>query len=124
MASTTTGFVYDPSTPQFQEEIWSVYRTLRDEHPVYHDPDRRFYALSRYDDVWWAVNDWQSFSSVVDEANSLRDSVIVLSRAQQEQRLALLRKHGYQTVFEHGGFIVLHAPDASASVAGSAGSVR
>jgi uncharacterized membrane protein len=46
------------------------------------------------------------------------------SVAQQERRLALLRKHGYKTVFEHGGFIVLHAPDASASVAGSAGAVR
>lgn len=31
---------------------------------------------------------------------------------QQEQRIALLRKHGYQTVFEQGGFIVLHSPDA------------
>jgi uncharacterized membrane protein len=33
---------------------------------------------------------------------------------QQEQRIALLRKHGYKTVFERGGFIVLHSPDASA----------
>jgi hypothetical protein len=35
---------------------------------------------------------------------------------QQEQRIALLRKHGYQTVFDRGGFIVLHSP-----AAGSAG---
>jgi uncharacterized membrane protein len=39
---------------------------------------------------------------------------------QQEQRIALLRKHGYQTVFERGGFIVLHSPDVSTSRAGSA----
>ena len=44
------------------------------------------------------------------------------SVAQQEQRIALLRKHGYQTVFQHGGFIVLHSPGASTAVAGSAGS--
>ena len=25
---------------------------------------------------------------------------------------ALLREHGYQTVFERGGYIVLHSPDA------------
>jgi hypothetical protein len=39
---------------------------------------------------------------------------------QQEQRVALLRKHGYQIVFERGGFIVPHSRDADASRAGSA----
>ena len=39
---------------------------------------------------------------------------------QQEQRTALLRKHSYKTVFERGGFIVLHSPGATTSVAGSA----
>ena len=33
---------------------------------------------------------------------------------QQEQRIALLREHGYQTVFDRGGFIVLHSPGAGA----------
>ena len=32
----------------------------------------------------------------------------------------LLKKHGYETVFDHGGFIVLHSPGVSAPVAGSA----
>jgi hypothetical protein len=35
---------------------------------------------------------------------------------QQEQRIALLRMHGYQTVFDRGGFIVLHSPGASAPI--------
>ena len=39
---------------------------------------------------------------------------------QQEQRLALLKKHGYETVFDHGGFIVLHSPGVSTPAAGSA----
>ena len=39
---------------------------------------------------------------------------------QQEQRIALLREHGYQTVFERGGFIVLHSPDAGTSGRGAA----
>jgi hypothetical protein len=40
---------------------------------------------------------------------------------QQKQRIALLRKHGYQTVFERGGYIVLHSPEApAASTAGAA----
>jgi uncharacterized membrane protein len=29
---------------------------------------------------------------------------------QQEQRIALLRRHGYKTVFERDGFVVLHSP--------------
>jgi hypothetical protein len=32
---------------------------LRDEHPVYIDPAKNYYALSRFDDVWRAVNDWK-----------------------------------------------------------------
>jgi uncharacterized membrane protein len=44
------------------------------------------------------------------------------SVSQQEQRIALLKKHGYQTVFERGGFIVLHSPGANAPGASSAGS--
>ena len=32
---------------------------------------------------------------------------------EQEQRIALLKRHGYQTVFDRGGFIVLHSPNAA-----------
>ncbi len=35
--------------------------------------------------------------------------------AEQVQRVALLRKHGYQTVFERGGYIVLKSPSAGTS---------
>jgi uncharacterized membrane protein len=39
------------------------------------------------------------------------------SVSQQEQRIALLKKHGYQAVFDRGGFIVLHSPAAGAPTA-------
>lgn len=70
------GFLYDPSTAAFQDEIWDVYRTMRDDHPVYRHPDGAFYALSRFEDVWEAVHDWQTFSNVVDEANTLLPQMI------------------------------------------------
>jgi len=70
------GFLYDPSTAEFQDEIWDVYRTMRDDHPVYRHPDGAFYALSRFEDVWEAVHDWQTFSNVVDEANTLLPQMI------------------------------------------------
>ena len=56
-------FVYDPSRADFQDRIYEIYRTLRDEHPVYHNPERGFWALSRFDDVRAAANDPRTFSS-------------------------------------------------------------
>jgi hypothetical protein len=35
--------------------------------------------------------------------------------AEQKQRVALLKKHGYITVFERGGYIVLKSPTAGSS---------
>jgi cytochrome P450 len=56
-------FVYDPSRPDFQARIYEIYRTLRDEHPVYRNPDTGVYALSRFEDVREAASDPGTFSS-------------------------------------------------------------
>jgi cytochrome P450 family 130 len=56
-------FVYDPSRPDFQARIYDIYRTLRDEHPVYRNPDTGVYALSRFEDVREAASDPEAFSS-------------------------------------------------------------
>ncbi|KUI14751.1 hypothetical protein AU191_13545 [Mycolicibacterium acapulense] len=71
-------FVYDPSTSKFQDEIWDVYRTMRDHYPVYRDPDGQFYALTRFADVWAAAADHQTFSSRVSEANDLLPQLIFI----------------------------------------------
>ena len=34
-----------------QDDPYPVYRTLRDDHPVYHNEDMGFWALSRFEDV-------------------------------------------------------------------------
>ena len=44
-------FVYDPSRPDSQNRAHAIYRTLRDEHPVYHNAERDFWALSRFEDA-------------------------------------------------------------------------
>ncbi|GAA2566134.1 cytochrome P450 [Mycolicibacterium diernhoferi] len=69
---------YDPSTPEFQTELWDVYRAMRDDHPVYQDPDGQFYALTRFDDVWAAAADHETFSSKVAEANELLPQLIFI----------------------------------------------
>jgi len=54
--------LYDPATPGFQARMHDVYRELRDHEPVHVTPDGT-YVLSRFEDVWDAVHDWESFSS-------------------------------------------------------------
>jgi cytochrome P450 len=56
-------FVYDPTRPDFQANAHAIYRTLRDEHPVYVNPETGIWALSRYGDVRAAATDTAVFSS-------------------------------------------------------------
>jgi cytochrome P450 len=56
-------FVYDPASPQFGPSALEIYRTLRDEHPLYRNETRGTWALSRYDDVRDAAADFETFSS-------------------------------------------------------------
>ena len=55
-------FVYDPTTAAFQADLHGVYRELRDRFPVYRNSQGAF-VLSRFDDVWNAVHEWEIFSS-------------------------------------------------------------
>jgi len=88
----TTTFRYDPSTLEFQDDIWDVYRTLRDEHPVYFDAAKNQYALSRFDDVWRAVNDWEEFSNVVEEAQNFLPQMIYMDPQRHTQLRALVSR--------------------------------
>jgi len=60
--------LYDPVAPDFQNHHAAIYRSLRDDHPVYREPRTGFHVLSRYADVWAASADWAAFSSVTEEA--------------------------------------------------------
>jgi hypothetical protein len=59
----TEPFVYDPARADFQDRAHEIYRTLRDEHPVYRNPEAAFFALSRFEDVRAAAADPATFSS-------------------------------------------------------------
>ena len=92
MSSTTAGFRYDPSTPEFQEEIWDVYRTMRDQYPVYRDERTGIFALTRFDDVRNAANDWQTFSNVVEEAQTLLPQMIFMDPPRHTALRALVSR--------------------------------
>jgi cytochrome P450 family 130 len=75
--------LYNTSTPEFQTDLWDIYREMRDDHPVYHDPDQGFYALTRFADVWAAAADHETFSSRVAEANELLPQLIYMDPPRQ-----------------------------------------
>lgn len=87
-----TGFRYDPFAASFQQTLYDDYRTMRDEHPVYVDPDGRFMALSRFDDVWDAVHDHERFSSDVDEARGLLPMMIYFDPPRHSANRALVSR--------------------------------
>ncbi|HKV19834.1 MAG TPA: cytochrome P450 [Mycobacterium sp.] len=60
---TTTDLRWDPFDRGLHADPYSVWKRLRDEAPVYYNPEHDFYALSRFDDVMTASLDTESFSS-------------------------------------------------------------
>jgi cytochrome P450 len=46
---------FNPYDPELHDDPYPVYRRLRDEFPVHHNPELRFWTLSRYDDVLGAL---------------------------------------------------------------------
>ena len=54
---------YDPFDYALQENPYPTYRRLRAEAPVFHNAERGFYALSRFEDCNDAVRDYKRFSN-------------------------------------------------------------
>ena len=54
---------FDPYDADTQRDPYPVYSALRDDAPVYHDEERDFWALSRFDDVMWAAHEPARFCS-------------------------------------------------------------
>jgi cytochrome P450 len=54
---------YDPYDDAIDADPHPIWRRLRDEAPLYRNEEHDFYALSRFDDVLAASNDWQTYSS-------------------------------------------------------------
>jgi cytochrome P450 len=54
---------YSPFSKAIFDDPYPVYRRLRNEAPVYRDPEDRWWVLSRFDDVAGALRDWQTYSS-------------------------------------------------------------
>jgi cytochrome P450 len=56
-------FDFDPFDAATIDDPFPSYRILRDEFPVYRNAERDFWAVSRADDVYDLLRDWQTCSS-------------------------------------------------------------
>jgi len=63
MGNTTETFVYDPFDLKTQEDPYAHYKILRDQYPAYHNEERDFWTLSRFEDVQAASRDWETYSN-------------------------------------------------------------
>ena len=59
----SAGIDYNPFHFDIQHNPYPVYKRMRDEAPVYHNPAMNFWALTRYDDVLAAFLDKETFIS-------------------------------------------------------------
>ena len=57
------GVEYNPFSYEIHEDPYPTYRLLRENAPAYYSEEHDFWALSRFDDIWNAFTDWQTFSS-------------------------------------------------------------
>lgn len=55
---------FSPYDYAFHEDPYPLYKRLREEAPVYHNPDVEFWALSRHADVLEGFRDTKAFSNV------------------------------------------------------------
>jgi cytochrome P450 len=56
---------YDPTDWQTHIDPYPIYARLREEAPIFHNEKLGFYALSRFEDVWDAHLDHETFSSTM-----------------------------------------------------------
>ena len=55
--------IYDPYSRKMQEDPYPTYREFRDISPCAYNEKMDFYALFRFEDVWRATLDWETYSS-------------------------------------------------------------
>ena len=85
--------LYDPHSPNLQPRLYDVYRTLRDEHPIYNNPERDLWIVTRYDDVCAVLQDPATFSSAeVEEAKLLMPMIVFMDDPTHAKHRTLLSK--------------------------------
>ena len=61
--TTSSDIKFDPADPQMHADPYPTYRRLREEAPLYHNDERDFYVLSRFEDIDRGLVDHATYSS-------------------------------------------------------------
>ncbi len=75
--TTASDVRYDPYDVEIHHDPYPVFRRLREDAPLYYNPEHDFYALSRFADCDAALVDWGTYSSA-------RGGILELIRADIE----------------------------------------
>ena len=67
-----TGVYFDPYDVAINADPYPAYERLREEAPVYYNERYDFWALSRHDDVYKALLNWQTFSNTRSDITASR----------------------------------------------------
>src|SRR5262245_4872429 len=86
--------VYSPYMYEIHEDPYPTYKRMRDEAPAYYNPELDFWALSRFDDIFHAMQDWQTYSSAggvaLEGASTGRPPMIIAMDPPRQQKLRKL----------------------------------
>ena len=89
-----TPLVYDPYAYEIHDDPYPTYARLRDEAPAYYNPRLDFWALSRFHDVWDAIQDWERYSSAegvsLERGSGTRPPMIIAMDPPRQQKLRRL----------------------------------
>ena len=86
--TTTSSVRYDPYDIEIHKDPYPVFRSLREEAPLYYNEPHDFYAVSRFEDVERGLKDPGTFISG-------RGGILELIKAGIEERALAARHPGY-----------------------------
>lgn len=90
---------FDLYSPDIDRDPFPMYEWLREEHPAYWNETDKYWVLSRYDDVYNATQDWETFSStggnLIDEIPGRTNATLGTTDPPRHDRLRALAQAAF-----------------------------
>lgn len=106
---------FDLYSPDIDRDPFSMYEWLREEHPAYWNEQDKYWVLSRYEDVFNATQDWETYSStggnLIDEIPGRTNATLGTTDPPRHDRLRALA----QAAFMKKNFEYITGPTLAAA---------
>lgn len=79
---------FDPFDPRFFDDPVPAYHWMLEEAPLYWCEPRQMWIMNRFDDVWAAARDWQSFSS--EAATAVLEGQATAFRSRRSESIVMM----------------------------------